>query len=348
SYTATVDTDSELEEALSEIEEFLPLVSRAPLTDEEFEASKPLDTRTTSSHSSASSNSTAPLSPDHPLTQTSPTPTLTRVLFHRRIARMAMRTQPTLSLGMSARITKAAALSPSSFHKRYRSFYETPSPSSLTIPTRKRYRGTFKLIEDTEDDSSDLDTEREGLEDEGSGSEDEGSGSEDKGSGSEEEEEAAPEGQQQAVSVVNTTADEPLGLGYEALRHRDLALGEGLVPSTFKIGQSSRSVLGQQRVEETPAPRIPTPASPEWSSGSLPVSPSSSYPVASPMTTLAATIALDDDEFLEEPEAEAREGYNDFWLIHDLLVKNTMMRHELQGMRGRIATLEQERSRRER
>ncbi|GJS19052.1 hypothetical protein Tco_0413524 [Tanacetum coccineum] len=65
---ATVDTESEPEEAPSEIEEFLPLVSRAPLTDEEFEASKPLDTRTTTSHSSASSESTAPLSPDHPLT----------------------------------------------------------------------------------------------------------------------------------------------------------------------------------------------------------------------------------------------------------------------------------------
>nr|GFA48912.1 hypothetical protein [Tanacetum cinerariifolium] len=31
--------------------------------------------------------------------------------------------------------------------------------------------------------------------------------------------------------------------------------GEGLVPSTFEIGQNSRSMPGQQRVEETPAPR---------------------------------------------------------------------------------------------
>nr|GEY24283.1 hypothetical protein [Tanacetum cinerariifolium] len=118
---------------------------------------------------------------------------------------------------------------------------------------------------------------------------------------------------------------EPLGLGYRALRRRELALGEGSMPSTFKIGQSSRSVSGQQRVEETPAPRIPvhttwidpeddtfylnikidprscapvqTLASLEWSSSSLPVSPSSP--------------------------------------------------RELQEMRGRVATLEQERSRRE-
>ncbi|GKB23248.1 retrovirus-related pol polyprotein from transposon TNT 1-94 [Tanacetum coccineum] len=60
---ATVDTESEPEEA--------------PLEIEEFEASKPSDIRITSSHSSASSDSTVPLSPDHPLTQTSPTPTPT-------------------------------------------------------------------------------------------------------------------------------------------------------------------------------------------------------------------------------------------------------------------------------
>ncbi|GKG12049.1 hypothetical protein Tco_0346286 [Tanacetum coccineum] len=54
---------------------------------------------------------------------------------------------------------------------------------------------------------------------------------------------------------MDTAADKPLGLGYEALRHRELALGEGSMPSTFEIGQSSRSMSGQQRVEETPIPR---------------------------------------------------------------------------------------------
>ncbi|GJW52231.1 hypothetical protein Tco_0093582 [Tanacetum coccineum] len=51
---ATIDTESEQKEAPSEIEE--------------FRASKPSDTRITSSHSSASSDSITPLSPDHPLT----------------------------------------------------------------------------------------------------------------------------------------------------------------------------------------------------------------------------------------------------------------------------------------
>ncbi|GJS27199.1 hypothetical protein Tco_0487819 [Tanacetum coccineum] len=255
---ATIDTESKPEEAPSETEE--------------FEASKPPNTRITSPHSTSPSDSTTPLSPDHPLAQTSPAPT--RASYYRSIARMAVHTQPTLSPGMSARIAEADALSRSSFRKRYRSSYETPSPSSSpTLPIWKRYRGTSELVEDTEDESSDSDTEREGSEDEGPGLEYGGHGSEDEGPISdEEEEEVAPEGQQQVVPVVDTAADEPLGLGYRALRRQ------------------------QQRVEETPTPRPRTLPSPEWSSGSLPVSPSSPSvptPVASPVTTPAATIAVD-------------------------------------------------------
>ncbi|GKE44909.1 hypothetical protein Tco_1472193, partial [Tanacetum coccineum] len=79
----TIDTESEPKEAPSETEEFQPLAVRtsppssdhtpilsdstliSPLIDEEFEASKPLDTRITS-HFTASSDSTTPLSPGHP------------------------------------------------------------------------------------------------------------------------------------------------------------------------------------------------------------------------------------------------------------------------------------------
>ncbi|GJV34607.1 hypothetical protein Tco_1395007 [Tanacetum coccineum] len=220
-YLVDTDTESEPKEAPSELEEFQPLDSREPLTDEEFEVSEPSDTRITPSHSSSSSDSTTPLSPDHPLTHVSPTPTPNRVLFHRRTARMVVRTQLTLSPGMLARIAEAAALSPSSFRKRYVPSYETPSSSlsSLTLPKWKRYRGTSELILDTEDESSDSDVEREGhglddeghcldeeghgldyeghvLDNEGHGLDDEGRGLEDEGPCSEEEEEeAAPEGQ---------------------------------------------------------------------------------------------------------------------------------------------------------
>nr|GEX96179.1 hypothetical protein [Tanacetum cinerariifolium] len=102
---------------------------------------------------------------------------------------------------MSARIAEAAAVSPSSFRKMYRSFYETPSPSSsLTLPIRKRYHGTLELVKDTKEESSYSNDERDRSRDEGP------------------------------------------GLGYEALRRRELAVGEGEIPSTFEVGQSSRSV----------------------------------------------------------------------------------------------------------
>ncbi|GKG58797.1 hypothetical protein Tco_0594567, partial [Tanacetum coccineum] len=55
----------------------------------------------------------------------------------------------------------------------------------------------------------------QGLDDEGQGLEDEGPGME--------EEEATPEGQQQAVPVVDAAVSEPLGLRYGATRCRDLS-----------------------------------------------------------------------------------------------------------------------------
>ncbi|GJV85606.1 hypothetical protein Tco_1525504 [Tanacetum coccineum] len=164
---------------------------------EEFEAFEPSGTRTISSHSSTSSDSIAPLSPDHPLTHVSPTLTPTRASSHRTTAGMTVRAQPAMSPGHSARVAAAMSLSDPAFCKRYRSSYETPSPS-LTLPVWKRYRGTSELIldndsdgdelgdkdieEDREDESSDTNYEREGSEDEGPSLEGN-------------EEEAVPEGQ---------------------------------------------------------------------------------------------------------------------------------------------------------
>ncbi|GKE29227.1 hypothetical protein Tco_1444611, partial [Tanacetum coccineum] len=139
---------------------------------------------------------------------------------------MAVRTQPTLSPSISARVTEAMALSPSSFHKRYISSYETPSSSaspasSLTLPIRKSEE------------------------------------SEEKGPGSESEEAAFEEQQQQSVLVKYTAADEPLGLGYGAARRRVLELEDGPTSSTFKVGQSSRNVPDRQTTDEITTPRLP-------------------------------------------------------------------------------------------
>ncbi|GJS50246.1 hypothetical protein Tco_0600367 [Tanacetum coccineum] len=219
----------------------------SPLTEEEFGVSEPSDTRITLLHSTAPSNSTTSLSPDHPLTQTAPTPTTSQPLYYRRTTRMAVRTQPTLSPGFSAKLIEAMALSPLSFCKRYRSFYETPSSSaspapSLTLPIPKRYRGTSEPMLDieTEDDKSKA----------------EGAGS--------------------GTPVEVTIADRPLGLGYSAARRHSLEIAEEITPSTFEIAE-----------EITPG----------WSSGLASLTVPS--PVALLKTTPAATIVVDEDEFLE-------------------------------------------------
>ncbi|GKE18352.1 hypothetical protein Tco_1425929 [Tanacetum coccineum] len=178
------NTKSEPEDAPLEVEELHSLGSRVPLIGKEFEAVEPSGTRTDSFHSSASSDSTAPLSPDHPLTHVSPTPTPTCVSFHYKTARIAVRAQPAMSPGLSASMTKMMALLDSAFRTRYRSSYETPSPSP-TLLVWKRNRGTSELVldtdsegdelgdEDAEDDILDADDEREGLDDEDHGLNDE-------------------------------------------------------------------------------------------------------------------------------------------------------------------------------
>ncbi|GJV36544.1 hypothetical protein Tco_1409021 [Tanacetum coccineum] len=129
---------------------------------------------------------------------------------------------------------------------------------------------------------------------------------------------------------METAVSEPLGLGYGALRRRELAVEEDQVPSTFEVGQSSRSVPEQQGAERVSAFRLLTlvtwvdleddrvytdiPAYapplapvqtlpyPEWSYGSFPISPSSPLvpsPIASPVATPTATISVDEDQFLE-------------------------------------------------
>nr|GFA12723.1 hypothetical protein [Tanacetum cinerariifolium] len=136
-----------------------------------------------------------------------------------------------------------------------------------------------------------------------------------------------------------------------------------------------------------PVAPVQTSPSPEWSLSSLPVSPSSPLvpsPIASPMATSIATISIDEDQFIKryrfmslEREQErtvvtfgalwrpvlaleawaervdtrlanmSRDRYDDHRLIHDMLMQQAAMQRELQEMRGRVTTLEQERDRRQ-
>nr|GFA47549.1 hypothetical protein [Tanacetum cinerariifolium] len=195
-----------------------------------------LEDSDTSGAKSTSSDSIAPLSPDHPLARTSPTPTPTHVSFHCRTARMTVCAQPVISPGHSAKVAEAMALSDSALRKRYRSSYETSSSSSSALPARKRYQGTSELILDTDSDENEI-GEEDTDEDEGHGLDDEGHGSDDKGHRVESDKlEVVPEGQQRATPVVETVIGKPLGLGYGALRHRELAVEEDQVYNTFEIG----------------------------------------------------------------------------------------------------------------
>ncbi|GKD72176.1 hypothetical protein Tco_1330458 [Tanacetum coccineum] len=282
-YTSTItDTESEpfedpikTEKPQSLIIPSLPTSSLdyTPATPHSSEESEPIEaskTRIASPHSTTSpSDSTSPLSPDHPLTQTSPTLTPSRAFFYRSTARMAMRTQPTLSLGISARVAEAITLSPSSFRKR-------------------GIGGTSELIEDTKVEGTESETESEESEDEGPSLDREKAASKDQ--------------QQQAVPVGDTAANEPLG-------------------------QSSRSVPDQQIAYETPTPRllvrttwvdpkddtvyidiefdalpvrapVQTPASPEWSFGSLPVS-LASLIILTPVASPVPATAVGEGDFLE-------------------------------------------------
>nr|GEX47691.1 hypothetical protein [Tanacetum cinerariifolium] len=263
----------------------------------EFETSEPICARTISSHSSASSDSTAPLSPDHPLARVLPTLTPTHTSFHHRTAHIAMRVPPTMmSLDLSASIAEVEAMSDLAFRKRFRFSYESlPSSSSPDLPLRKRYQSTYKLVEDDKEEEDDEEEDTEEEEEKSSKSDGEREGSEGEGPG------------------------EPLGLGYGVLRYRELAEREGEVPNTFEVGHDSGSVPEPERDErvfafrqptliiwvdledgrsyiDVPAyaplsPPVQTPSSPEWSSGSLTISPSpSAFPSPVPSPAASPTI----------------------------------------------------------
>ncbi|GJX67477.1 hypothetical protein Tco_0303204, partial [Tanacetum coccineum] len=211
-----------------------------------------------------------------------------------------------------------------------------------------------------------------GLDDEGHGLDDEGHGLEGEGLGLEEEE-AAPEGQQQAVLVVDTAfrfMPEQQGADrVSAFRHPTL---------TTWVDPKDDKVYTDIPVYP-PLAHVQTPLSPEWSSGSFPISPSSSVvpsPIASPVATPTATISINEDQSLEHQQERtvmtfislwrpmlvfeawagnfdtrmtdmSRAGYDDHRLIFDMLVQQAALQHELREMRDRVTALEQERDHRE-
>ncbi|GKB04669.1 hypothetical protein Tco_0832864 [Tanacetum coccineum] len=148
----------------------------------------------------------------------------------------------------------------------------TLSPSSFY----KRYWGTSELI---------LDTKTEGDESEVEGTGSESEETEDEGPSLESEEASFEDQQQQAVLIEDTAADEPLGLGYRSARCRALELAEGTTHSTYEDPLDGSVHMDIECVMPPVRTPVQTLTLPKWSSGSLPVSPTSltvPLPIAPP------------------------------------------------------------------
>nr|GEU31430.1 hypothetical protein [Tanacetum cinerariifolium] len=296
----------------------------------------------TSGAKSTSSDSTTPLSPDHPLTHT--TPVLVPILC--RITRMAMRVPLMMSHGLSAGMAKVAAIFDSEFHKRFRSSYDySPLP---TLLVRKRNKGTFELILGTNseevEESLDFDSEIEDIEDEGPIAEDKDRNAEDEGlvagvegpsvddksygldgeSHGVDDESHGLDDESYGINGDSHAVSEPLRLGYRALRCRELALKEDHVYSTFEVGQGSRSAPKPRRSERVSAFRQPTLTT--WTDSED----------ASPMATSAATILVDEDQFIEI-NRDVRELYTRSGAVRDVIFFQRYRFRSLEHEQERIA-----------
>nr|GEX57020.1 hypothetical protein [Tanacetum cinerariifolium] len=184
------------------------------------------------------------------------------------------------------------------------------------------------------------DDERHGMDDKSHGLDDEGHSVESDGIGLEEEEEVVPGAQQQVASVVGTAVNAPLGLGYGALRHWELASEDDHEYNTFEFGQGSGSPPEFERPERVSASRQPTLTT--WTDpedGMVYIDERRLVVMA-----LEAWVGRVDTRMTDM----LRVGYDDHRLVHDILLQQTALQRELQEMRGRVTAFEQERDRRER
>nr|GEY40066.1 hypothetical protein [Tanacetum cinerariifolium] len=388
-YLVGTDTESEPFEGEARTPESPHIVAPPTCHVEESEGSG------TSGARSTSSNSTALLLPDHLLTHT--TPVLVPILH--RTARMAVRVPPVMSPGLSASMVEVAAMSDLAFCKRFRSSYDSsPSP---TLPVTKRYRGMSELIlgTDSEEDeeveeSSDSDSKSEDIEDEGPTTEDEyptaedeglaarveGSGVDDKSYGLDDEshgvddESRGLDDESYGIDGEGRAVSAPLGLRYRALRRQELALEEDDV-------YKDSIVYIDIPTYPPPAPPVQTPPSPEWSSGSFPISPAPSIvpsSILSPMIPLTVPLPIatpataETEGFFTELGAQVeihgglirdhtirlRDLSSALFEMYDrdigeLFTRSGAVRdeaalqRELQEMRDRVTALEQERDRKE-
>ncbi|GKD15338.1 hypothetical protein Tco_1199745, partial [Tanacetum coccineum] len=139
----------------------------------------------------------------------------------------------------------------------------------------------------TDDESYGLDDESHGMDDESRGLDNEGHSVVSDGLGVEGEEEAGPGGQQQASPVVGTAVS---GSGSAPESERPGRVSASRQPTlTTWTDPKDGMVYIDVPPYPPPAPPVHTPPSPEWTFGSLPISPSHyvvPLPVSSPMIPL--------------------------------------------------------------
>ncbi|GKD81292.1 hypothetical protein Tco_1348131 [Tanacetum coccineum] len=238
-----------------------------------------------------------------------------------RIARMAVRVPHAMSSGLSAGMAEVEAMSEFTFSKRFRSSYESsPSVSPPDLPSRKHYRGTSELVEDSKEDddeedeeieeSMDSDSVSEDAEDEGPTAEDEdlaaedegltvgveGPGMDDKGYGLDDESRGIDD-------EGHSVESDGLGLNEE---EEEEAVSRGQQQAASVVGTTVSTPLGLGYGALRHPPLVQTPPSPEWTSSLLPFSPS---PYDDPSPILSSMIPLTVPSPVATPAAVKIEGF---------------------------------------
>ncbi|GJT42904.1 hypothetical protein Tco_0951619 [Tanacetum coccineum] len=238
--------------------------------------------------------------PESPYTVAPPTslpdstpPILVPILC--RTARMAVRVPPEMSSSLSVCIAEVAAMSDLVFRT-----------SELEEDKEEEEEDEEEDNEDEEiEECSDSDSESEDVEDKGPTAEDDDLAARDEGL---------------------AAGDEGPRLGYGALRHREIALGEGRMPSVFKVDLEDDITYIHVPAYLTPAPPVQTSPLPEWSCGSLPVSSVPSIipsPISSPMIpltvpSLVASPAMTETKgFLTEYDRDIGELFTRSGVVED-------------------------------
>ncbi|GKC15629.1 hypothetical protein Tco_1012411 [Tanacetum coccineum] len=234
--------------------------------------------------------------PESPHTVAPPTslpestpPTLFPILH--RTACMAMRVPPAMSLDLSATMAKVAAMFNFAFRKSVSKDAEDEGTTIEDEDPAVRDEGLA-----VGDKGPGMGVESCGSDDESHGLDDEGHSIESNGLGLEEEEEAEPEGQQREVLVVGAAMSAPLGVGYGALRRRELALEE----------DQDGIVYIDVPAYPPPAPPAQTPPSPEWSSSLLSIYPA---PFVVPSSISSPMIPLIVPSLVASPATDGIGGF---------------------------------------